>query len=1161
MLQKHFAIIAVAAYFLNPAQSIATELFDQLAYADYQADQANGAIMFSAGGCATCHAVDGDDNLLAGGEAIQTKFGDLYPPNITADKTHGIGKWSNADFLNAVINGVSPEGRTYFGAVFPFTSYARMEPEDVLDLRAHLVSLPTADSPSKEHNISYLSQTILDFWTSGRPELERMADDQMKRGQYLVEAVGHCAECHTPRDTSFGFKYELDVDRAFEGEVGLLGDYAPNITAERLNIFGVEAFVTGAMAEGRKLNGNPMAAKSMRRISRLTAALSNSDRASMYAYLTGTTVDVSQFSDVKPVVVAERATTSTTITDAMVAPVTVAAVAGELTDKTMATALVSRVDAYCEAQEPVEVIAAAPVQTKAVGVDPAIIAEADQVIETYCRKCHAPGKTYGSVFPTGDIADMPFDKRILVPGNPDASPIYETIASNRMPLGQKMNAQEVDALRKWIVALGETAALAPAASVVKTVAVSQVPMPLFSGGTRAERMLAVAKDISAINERDRAFYRYFSFANTPLSKVDCSQTGARRNPMFYLHAAFNKFVNSVSTGPRVVPVTPLSGTEGAIVRIDMRDYGWTTEVWNAITTGQYTETARRSGFTKAAFTDLAKVYPYGIDPTTDPLLGVVADAVGSPVPIMRADWFTHFGSEAPYYDMFLGLTEQISDLERQIGLDVEREIQSRRVIRAAMLPGASGVSDHNRMLERFELQRGGYYWKSYDFAGDEGRQSLSLHPDGPEEWSYTPSGLEAFEHDGGEMIFSLPNGLQGYYLSESNGDRLLVGPASIVSFRTKPIGKGVEIENARSCFDCHANGMIAKRDQMRDLLMSSQRYSREELDVLLEIYVDNEELSEIYKADSQAFLKSLSLLNATELSPTGRLTSLAAPSSAGGGEIFTYLADLHFNSIDLNGLAREFHMDVDMLRSRARSLGDPRLTVVLADWISRMDGGAKVHRSELETYYSELLPRLTDLRPYRLNGGYVVSAAASADYEVKVEKALGEKVAKYEAPYMAAVTAPLDYDPAPQMSVDRLKLALSVPETNVYVNDLLQFDISANKRCELQMFYIEASKSIEELPQAILGPRFLEAGEVRRIPYTGSDLRIRFDTPGTGETMLAFCREGGLDGHRMDQQTAVDYAKERSLPLTRGIAIEAADKVAQDSGASATNHVTFNVSR
>lgn len=1157
MLYKSFAILTFLVGSLTPVQAIASGLFDQSAFANYQPDLANGALMFAAGGCATCHGVDGDDSILAGGDPIQTKFGDIYPPNITADPKHGIGNWSNADFLNAMIKGVSPDGRSYFGAVFPFPSYARMKPEHILDIRAYLEGLPTADSPSREHDVSYLSQTILDLWTKARPELISMTDDQMERGQYLVEAVGHCGECHTPRDTSFGFKYEIDEDLAFKGEVGLLGNYAPDIGAERLNTFGIEAFVNGAMAEGRKLTGSPMVAKSMRRISRQTAALPASDRVAMFAYLTGVPVKASQFSDEKPNIMAELVTTSTTNTD----DTSAAAVVDELTDKTMATALVSRVDAYCEAQKPIEVISAAPVPTKSVSVDPAIVAEADQVIETYCRACHAPGKTYGSVFPTGDIADMPFDKRIVVPGNPDASPLYESIASNRMPTGKKLNVQEVEALRKWIVALGETVAPARATSAIKPVAVVQAPMPRFAGGPRAERMLAVAKDILTINERDRAFYRYFSFANTALSEVDCSQTGARRNPMFYLHAAFNKFVNSVSTGSRVVPVTPLEGTEGAIVRIDMRDYGWTAEVWNAITLGQYTERARRSGFTQAAFTDLAKVYPYGIDPTTDPLLGVIADAVGSPVPIMRADWFTHFGSEAPYYDMFLGLTEKISDLERQIGLDVEREIQSRRVIRAAMLPGASGVSDHNRMLERFELPRGGYYWKSYDFAGDDGRQSLSLYPDGPKELSYTPSGLEAFEHDGGEMIFSLPNGLQGYYLSESNGDRLLVGPASIVSFRTKPIGKGVEIENARSCFDCHANGMIAKRDQMRDLLKSSQRYSRDNLNFLLEMYVDNEKLSEIYKADSQTFLESLSRLNATELSPTGRLTSLAAPSSAGGGEIFTYLADLHFDSLDLNVLAREFYMDVDTLRSRARKLGDPRLTVVLADWISRMDGGGKVQRSELETYYSELLPRLTDLRPYQIKGGYVVSAAASTDYEARVKKALNETVAKVEAPYLPAVTAPLDYDPAPKMRADRLKLALSVPKTNVRVNDLLQFDISSNKRCELQVFYIEASKSIEELPQAILGPRFLEVGEVRRIPYTGSDLQIRFDTPGMGETMLAFCREGGLGSHRMDQKAAVDYAKERSLPLTRGIAIEAASKVVNDSGASATNHVTFNVSR
>lgn len=1155
MRPKSVFLAAVMTSALAPFHVAATEIYDQTAYADYQPDLANGAVIFAAGGCATCHGVDGDDTILAGGEAIQTKFGDLYPPNITADPTHGIGAWTNADFLNAVTKGVSPEGRTYFGAVFPFGSYARMTPEDVLDLRAHLATLAPSDTPSKDHNISYLSQTILDFWTSARADLTPMSDPQMQRGQYLVEAVGHCAECHTPRDTSLGFKYEIDASRAYQGEVGLLGDFAPDISAERLKVFGAEAFVVGAMTEARKLNGKPMAAKSMRRIARLTRQLDASDRAAMYAYLTGEPVDASQFARTAPVQIAQADTGLATD-----------AVAGSqesdgLVDLTQAKSLVSRIDAYCEAQSPTPVAAVTPpAESRPSGASPELTAQADQVIETYCRSCHAPGKTYGAVFPTGDIADMPFDKRIVIPGNAEASPLYESIASNRMPLGQKMNAQEVDVLKRWIDGLGAAAPIPITVAAVAAPAMNaNIEMPLFAGGTRNERMLAIVADISAIDERDRAFYRYFSFANTPLAAVDCDVTGAKRNPVFYLHAAFNKFVNSVSTGPRVVPVTPLEGTEGTIVRVDMRDYGWTPEIWNAISTGVYTDTARRSDFTQAAWDDLAVTYPYGIDPRTDPLLGIVAQATAASVPIMRADWFTHFGSEAPYYDMFLGLTSQIKDLETRIGLDVDREIQARRVIRAAMLPGASGVSDHNRMLERFDLPRGRYYWKSYDFAGDDGRQSLTLHPDGPEGMSRTASGTEAFEHDGGEMIFSLANGLQGYYLSTNKGDRLLVGPASIVSFRTKPIGKGVEIENARSCFDCHANGMIAKQDQLRDVLMSSQRYGRDEMNVLLDMYVENGKLSEIYKTDSQTFLTALSQLNATEKSPTGRLTSLAAPASVGGGEIFTYLADQHFNAIDLNGLAREFHLDVQTLRARAGRLGDPRLTVVLADWLGRLDGGAKIHRSEIETYYAEILPRLTDLRPYRYDGGAVAAAQPEQSFAASLEQAVGQAVAKSQNPYSAAETAPLTYDPTPSRPQDPLTLALSVPATTVYVNDLLEFDVRANKRCELQIFYVEEAKNIEELPQAILGPQFLEAGEQRRIPYQQSGLQIRFDSPGTGETMLAFCREGGLAGQRMDQAQVLRFSQERSLPLTRGISIEAAAQVAQDNGASATNHVTFNV--
>jgi mono/diheme cytochrome c family protein len=1139
MARTRFILLTALFIGAFSGAAIAQELFAPDSYADYSADVRNGAQIYAIAGCATCHGTEGDADLLAGGLAISTKFGDLYAPNITSDATAGIGSWTNADFLNAVLHGTAPDGHTYFGAVFPFPSFARMRPEDALDLRAYIAGLPQSDAASKPHDVSFVSQKILKAWTTDRGELLALSDPQMARGQYLVEAVGHCAECHTPRDTGLGFSYDIDEDRAFMGEIGLLGDYAPDITAERIMGFGAEAFVNGALVQARKLNGNPITALSMRRISAQMAMLSVEDRAAIYAYLSGAPLDPASIPKLAQIKPTQTGTTPE-------------APSQDLVDMTKAKSLVVRVDAYCEANSLKSGQSASP---KAGVPEPELTKQADQVIESFCRSCHAPGKTYAAVFPTGDIADMPFDKRILKPGDPDGSPLYESISSNRMPLGQKMSPDEVDVLRRWIDSLA--ASTSPRQAPDQITKPNSAKRPLFAGGNRSERMLAIATDIAAQPERDRPFMRYMSFANTLLTEIDCSQTGARRNPIVYLHAALNKFINSVSLGAKPTPVTPLGGTEGAIVRLDMRDYGWTSEVWDALTTGIYTDRARSSGFSPEAWADLATYYPYAVDPATDPILAAVADATQSAVPVMRADWFAHFASEAPYYDMFLGLTAQIRDLESRLGVDVEQRILTGQMIRAAMLPGSSGVSDHNRMLERYDLPRGGYYWKSYDFAGDDGDQSLTLHPDGPAELRATRSGVPPFHHDGGEMIFSLPNGLQGYYLSTNKGERLLVGPTSIVSFRNKPIGKGVEIENARSCFDCHANGMIAKRDQMRDLIKSSQRFSRNESETLLDMYVDNDRLAKVFRDDSDAFLTSLAQINATEVSPTGRLTSLSAPLSSGGGEIVTYLADIHFDAIDLNSLAREFHLDAPTLRDRVRNLGDPQLSLILSDWISRLDAGAKLQRSEVEAYYADLLPRLTELRPYRRNVGYTM--ASSTNYEAEFDAAVETLAKKEEIVFAPAITVPLATKLATALPSNRLQLALSVPQTAVRVNDLLVFDIQANKRCELQVFYVEGGEGIEELPQKLLGPKYLEPGETRRIPFPGSGLRLRFDTAGTGETMLAFCREGGLGDARMDSASVLDYARSRSQPLVRGIAIEAATKVENDAGNSATNFVTFNV--
>ena len=317
-----------------------------------------------------------------------------------------------------MLRGVSPSGETYFGALFPYPSYSRMKPEDALDLKAYMASLPVSDAASRDHDLSYMSQTILDLWSSKRDPLTPPADGQMARGQYLVEAVGHCAECHTPRDTGYGFKYELDMNRAYEGEFGLLGEYAPDITGTRLANYGPDAFVIGAMAQAKKLNGNPMVSTSMRRIARLTSKLSLEDRAAMYAYLTGKPFDVASLTeqdtggsggavpDPEPIVVADNKTGggSDTRTDATPS-------GPMIPDYTGAKKLMQRVEAYCKAQEPVEPVtpppsnAAAPAP-KPTGPDPQLVAQADQIIEDYCRACHAPGKTWSGVFPTGDIADM-----------------------------------------------------------------------------------------------------------------------------------------------------------------------------------------------------------------------------------------------------------------------------------------------------------------------------------------------------------------------------------------------------------------------------------------------------------------------------------------------------------------------------------------------------------------------------------------------------------------------------------------------------------------------------------------------------------------------------------------------------------------------------------
>jgi mono/diheme cytochrome c family protein len=202
-------IIAGAAFWVLTDPVVAPES----AVAGIVPDPVRGAAVFWAGGCVSCHAAPGavgDAKLvLAGGHALETPFGTFRAPNISSDPVHGIGDWTDLQFVNAMRHGVSPEGAFYYPA-FPYASYAKMTVDDIVSLRAFLATLPADATPSQPHdlalpfrlrrgvglwNLLYLSSA----WTVDAPDLS-VAES---RGRYLVEGPGHCSECHTPRD-AFG---------------------------------------------------------------------------------------------------------------------------------------------------------------------------------------------------------------------------------------------------------------------------------------------------------------------------------------------------------------------------------------------------------------------------------------------------------------------------------------------------------------------------------------------------------------------------------------------------------------------------------------------------------------------------------------------------------------------------------------------------------------------------------------------------------------------------------------------------------------------------------------------------------------------------------------------------------------------------------------------
>lgn len=209
-------LVAFAAgLFITRPQTVEPERFAALS-----GDATRGETVFWAGGCASCHKAEGSDDALAlpGGRRFATGFGTFVAPNISPHPEHGIGGWTLADFASALKEGTSPDGSHYYPS-FPYATYARMTDADVSDLWAFMQTLPPQDRTNEPHDLGFPFNIRL---TLGGWKMLFLNDDwvltaadtpELERGRYLVEALGHCAECHTPRNALGG----LDTVRWMAG--------------------------------------------------------------------------------------------------------------------------------------------------------------------------------------------------------------------------------------------------------------------------------------------------------------------------------------------------------------------------------------------------------------------------------------------------------------------------------------------------------------------------------------------------------------------------------------------------------------------------------------------------------------------------------------------------------------------------------------------------------------------------------------------------------------------------------------------------------------------------------------------------------------------------------------------------------------------------------
>ncbi|MFN9720003.1 MAG: hypothetical protein ACK58L_14995 [Planctomycetota bacterium] len=549
-----------------------------------------------------------------------------------------------------------------------------------------------------------------------------------------------------------------------------------------------------------------------------------------------------------------------------------------------------------------------------------LAARAGSILERHCVQCHrGDGSASRSKFDVRDVQSM-IDTGVVVPEDASSSMLWLLSHRGTMPPRSQPQLSRLIAADSQIVADWINAGAPKFPDVVP-----RTPISLDS------TLQIIIDDLKKLPDPGaRGRQRYFSLVEAWNNPAISDET------LKLSRAALSKTLNSLSWERDIVLPRALDEQQ-TLYAVDVEQLGWLREHWLAIR-GRYPYAIGFGNLSKSTLKDLDEEILSLMD-HREPLYRV------------RADWFIATATQpalyhALLYDLSLPElkkrlvdTSQAANPKQMTARDLEQFLQVDVIANIergegkAMRSGftSSGVSGQNRLIERHRTKYGAY-WKSYDFKAGNRRAILSQFPLGPA-FPGNESRQLAFEHDGGEIIFNLPNGLQAYLLIDGQDNRIDAGPIEVVSDALKTSGTPV-IVNGLSCMSCHKQGMIdAPADEIRDY---SKVFGKAR-DHVQRLYPNRETFQAGIDADARQFQASLEAAIGDFLkSGDDRNRDLSQFPEPVSDVARCFLQE----EMDLRTIAAELH-EPDVNRLRSKIEGDELLQQLGLGVLLRQDGKIK----------------------------------------------------------------------------------------------------------------------------------------------------------------------------------------------------------------------------